>query len=154
VAVDVAAVLALERQQLGSGGEIHRGREQLEHHAAGVPDAVRGGAHDHPGFDGARTAGGQHARALDLDDAQPAGVGLGQRLEVAQRRHLDAELAGGLQQRRTDRNLDRVAVHLEGDVSLTGGSGRVRGPFAVVGNRGAGASPKSPNLRIADSTAA
>ena len=50
-------------------------------------DARRSRVHDHAGLDGARAARHEHARALDLDDAQAADVDGLQRLEEAERRN-------------------------------------------------------------------
>ncbi len=106
----VGAVLRQHRPQLVGGRQIHRRGQQLEHQLARQAHALGVGLHLHPGLGLARAGRRQHARALDLDDAHPAGVHRRQRLEVAERRHLGAGGAAGVEQRAALRHRHRAAV--------------------------------------------
>ena len=86
---DRADVVALEEQHLGD--------------RPAVLDELLGGRRDlHALGDGGRAGRGELGRAGDLDDAQPARARVGQPVEVAHRRDVDAVLGG-------DRE-DRLAV--------------------------------------------
>src|SRR4029079_15872521 len=83
VALGGGAVVAVPALDVLRRREIHARAQELEHHLAAVVDAVAARAHDHPVLGLARTRRDEHTRALDLDDAHPAGVDGRQRLAVA-----------------------------------------------------------------------
>ena len=64
----------------------------------------------HPGLDRTRAGGGEHACALDLDDADPTDVDRRQVLEIAQGRGVDALGAAGVEDGRPGRHADGLAV--------------------------------------------
>ena len=80
-----------------------------------VADALGVGLHDHARLDLARAGGREHARALELDDADAADVGGPQRLAVAERRRVDAERRAGVEDRRALEHADGLPVDLELD---------------------------------------
>ena len=87
----------------GSGGEVHRRGQQLQHQPPRPLDPVGRGLDDHAILGLARAGRYQHAGALQLHDADAAGVGRLDRRAVAQRRRLDAGGPAGRQQRRRPR---------------------------------------------------
>ena len=80
--------------------EVDGRAQELEDEPAAVPDSLRVGLYLHPGLDLARAGRGEHARALDLDDADAADIRRAQGLAVAERRRLDPELVARVEDRR------------------------------------------------------
>ena len=95
--------------------EVDRRGEQLEHQLARVAHALGVGLHLHPVLGLARAGGSEHARALDLDDADAARVRGLERVAVAERRRVDPEPAAGAEDRLALEDAHRLPVDLELD---------------------------------------
>src|SRR6185437_6577038 len=97
------------------GGEVDRRSQELEHHLAGVADALGRRPDLHPVLDLARARRHEHARALDLDHADAAGVHRRERLAEAERGDVEVGAAAGIQDRLALAGPHRLAVDLELD---------------------------------------
>src|SRR5438045_2284480 len=102
-------------------------REKLEHEPAAVTHTVGVGADDHPWFHLARAGGYQRARSLELHDADTADVDRRQRLEIAERRRVDAQATAGVKNRRAFGHAPRPAVDAQRDLAEGARHQRVSG---------------------------
>src|SRR5690348_8410368 len=116
-AVPLGPGLVLGHPLVGArrGGEVDRGAEELEHHLAGVADALRRGLDLHPVLDLARARRDEHPRPLHLDHADAAGVHRRERLAEAQRGDVEAGAAAGVEDRLALAGPHRLPVDLELD---------------------------------------
>ncbi len=87
------------RERLGRRREVAGRAEQLHHEPPARAHALGVGVHDHPVLDLARARGDEHARVLELDDADAAHVHRRQRVAVAERRRVDPHLPRGVEDR-------------------------------------------------------
>src|SRR4029453_18633780 len=110
--VDVARALVLAR---GQAVRVVVREDQLEVRPAEAADLVGLGLDDHVGLGALRAADRRGLRALDLDDAHPAGPEAGQLGLVAERRDLDAVVAADLEDRLAVEALDDAPVDLDPD---------------------------------------
>src|SRR5665647_1980900 len=140
-AVRLRVVLLDVAQRVGSGGEVDRRPEQLEHEAPARLHPRRVGVHDHAGLDLARAGGNERPGAFDLDDADAAHVHRRERVAVTERRRLDLEPAARVEDRRALGDADLPAVDGQLDDPLDG----------VDADDGHGAS--TPRFIMADWTA-
>src|SRR5579859_2249371 len=97
---------------------VHGGREHLQHDAAALAHALGVGEDLHAALDLARARGDEHARPFDLDHAHAAHVHRRERLEVAERRRVDAQAAAGLEDGRALGDVDLLAVDVNREHSL------------------------------------
>src|SRR5229473_3786921 len=102
----------------GAERHVDRRGEELEYEPPAVPDSFRIGLDLHARLDLARTGRHEHARALQLDDADPADVDGRQGLELAEGGRVDAELAACVQDGRAFEHLELVSVDAHFDEAL------------------------------------
>ena len=119
-AVGLGLVFGDVALRIGSGGEVDRRPEQLEHEAPARLYARRVGVHDHAWFDLARAGGHERTCAFDLDDADAAHVHRRESVAVAERRCVDADPAACVEDRRAVGDAHLLAVDGQLDHALDG----------------------------------
>ena len=98
---------------VGRGRKIEARGLKFEHHLATRAHARRVGFDDHSAFGKACAGGNEHARTLQLDDADATGVDRRERFEITEGRRLDAGALAGIENRRSIRDRDYRAVDSE-----------------------------------------
>ena len=124
---------------------IDRRRQQLQHQLATVAHALAVGMDHHARLGLARAGGNEHARALELDDADAAGVDRRQRLQIAEGRRVDVDRVTGFEDGASFRNSGRLAVDRQRH--------RSHGPFLCSGGHERFPFSKSFNLCTPERTA-
>ncbi len=124
VALGISGIFGQPFRHLRSGREVHRRREELQHHLPAVAHPVAAGPYLHARLHLPGAARHQHPRALDLHHAYPAHVHRMKCVEVAERRDVDAGTAAGVEDgaafgRRNrgtvDGDLDALPERLDGN---------------------------------------
>src|SRR5207342_876590 len=112
----IRAVVGLPPFDVGTREpDVDARTQELEHHLAREANAFGVRLDLHPRLDLAGARGDEHARALELDDADPARVHRRQVVGEAERRRVDALAAEGVQDGGALGHADGPAVDLELD---------------------------------------